>query len=866
MSWTIGKKLISAFIGVALVTLAVGITGYQSLKKTEESIVEIADVRLPSVDSLLVIQREFTLGKSIARTLSIPGLDPKARMRQYDLLKELRVRYGKALEVYTPLPQTDKEAELWQKFQPAVQRWKELNNKLIDLNRQYDDIGVADPAQITSDIHKFSKDHYALVDNVLHLLYVDQKSFQGGDDHSVCAFGKWLEKFKTNNKQLQLQVDLLRQPHKQFHQAAGKIKQLCLQGECEKAKELYAKEMIPAMNLVFSSFKNVLASVDKSHELEHEIEELLLGKVRDAQHEAMGVLSEIVEINRDVAIQETIMAKEIAVSREIILIIASIIGLVLAIVIGIIVTRVITKPINRLAGVMERVEKTADFSQRVDITSEDEIGVVSRAFNSMIDAMQGAIAAANQSLSKVTEGDFTEKVTIDAVGDLDLLKSGINDTVDNIKETFGSLNNVMNALSEADFGRKIDVSDLDGEYKACVLSGTDAMQNSGKAINAINSVMGTVAGGEFDQRVEVALPGDLGTLKDNINQSMDVIEKGIEDTTRITVALSQGDLTQRVEVSHPGQFGILTKALNETMANITDVVGNIAEAAGVVSSASTEIADGNADMSKRTEQQASSLEETASSMEELTSTVKQNADNARQANQLAKGARDTATEGQEVVTNAVSAMEEINDSSNKIADIIGVIDEIAFQTNLLALNASVEAARAGEQGRGFAVVATEVRNLAQRSATAAKEIKELIQDSAGKVKTGSDLVAESGETLAEIVGGVKKVGDMIAEIAAASEEQTAGIGQVNQALASMDEITQQNAALAEEASANSENLNSQAITMNEQVQFFTLNNSQTARVKTTTVSPVAALSSPKAPKPKLSAAAKPTPADEWEEF
>jgi methyl-accepting chemotaxis protein len=229
-----------------------------------------------------------------------------------------------------------------------------------------------------------------------------------------------------------------------------------------------------------------------------------------------------------------------------------------------------------------------------------------------------------------------------------------------------------------------------------------------------------------------------------------------------------------------------------------------------VLSGAEEISQGTLDLQERTEQQSSSLQQTASSMEEMTQTVKQNADNAGQANQLATAARDQAEKGGAVVGMAVDAMAKINDASKRIADIIGVIDEIAFQTNLLALNAAVEAARAGEQGRGFAVVATEVRSLAGRSATAAKEIKELIQDSVRKVVDGSKLVTQSGQTLGQIVTSVKKVSDIVAEIAAASREQSAGIEQVNQAVMQMDEMTQQNAALVEQATAASQSMAEQA--------------------------------------------------------
>ena len=276
------------------------------------------------------------------------------------------------------------------------------------------------------------------------------------------------------------------------------------------------------------------------------------------------------------------------------------------------------------------------------------------------------------------------------------------------------------------------------------------------------------------------------------------------------LAITQGDLTQNIPVERDDAVGELAGALNDMVANLSLLVAQVQVASGSIVDSSSELAAGNDDLSRRTEEQASSLEETASSMEEMTSTVKQNADNARQANQLAAQAREVAEKGGAVVSNAVSSMEEINKASKRIADIISVIDEIAFQTNLLALNAAVEAARVGEQGRGFAVVATEVRNLAGRSATAAKEIKALVQDSVQKVQEGSSLVNQSGRQLDEIVGSVKKVADIISEISAASQEQSAGIEQVNKAIIQMDQITQQNAALVEEATASSQAMTQQA--------------------------------------------------------
>jgi methyl-accepting chemotaxis protein len=292
--------------------------------------------------------------------------------------------------------------------------------------------------------------------------------------------------------------------------------------------------------------------------------------------------------------------------------------------------------------------------------------------------------------------------------------------------------------------------------------------------------------------------------------------------------IASGEVGNDVRVGSQDELGSLLDSLRRMDSKLVEIVGEVRGSADAVGSAARQLSHGNDDLSQRTQEQAAALEETASSMEEMTATVKQNADNARQANQLAVGAREQAERGGAVVHRAISAMGEINTSSRKIADIIGVIDEIAFQTNLLALNAAVEAARAGEQGRGFAVVATEVRNLAQRSASAAKEIKGLINDSVDKVKVGSELVDESGKTLSEIMESVKKVTDIVAEIAAASEEQSAGIEQVNNAITQMDNVTQQNAAVVEQASAASKAMEEQSSTLVAQIGYFKLGKGSSA--------------------------------------
>jgi methyl-accepting chemotaxis protein len=327
-----------------------------------------------------------------------------------------------------------------------------------------------------------------------------------------------------------------------------------------------------------------------------------------------------------------------------------------------------------------------------------------------------------------------------------------------------------------------------------------------------------------------------------------MMQQAVQQVQVVVEAAKANDLTQRVELDgKAGDIRSLCAGVNDLVATMTEIIGSIREASDTIASASAEISTGSQDLAQRTESQAASIEETAASMHEVTTTVKQNADNAQAANQLAAAARDTADKGGTVVRDAVAAVSQIEESAQKISDIIGLIDEIAFQTNLLALNASVEAARAGEAGKGFAVVAQEVRALAQRSANASKDIKALIQASNGQVKTGAALVNQAGQSLTEIVSAIKKVSDIVAEIAAASREQATGLEQINTAVASMDEMTQRNGALVEETTASAQSLSNQAEELAELVKRYKVDGKvATGSAAAKTVSaPVVAITSAK---------------------
>ncbi|BAU56365.1 methyl-accepting chemotaxis protein I [Halorhodospira halochloris] len=363
-------------------------------------------------------------------------------------------------------------------------------------------------------------------------------------------------------------------------------------------------------------------------------------------------------------------------------------------------------------------------------------------------------------------------------------------------------------------GNTLEVFDITEEWHR--------REDEKKAQKDVEGLIERIQAGQLSERVETShmSEGFIRTLSEDINLVLDVTQAPVREVIRVMNLVAKGDLNQSMEGEFKGDFGELQDYVNSTIGVLRRTVNEVRETADSLDSASSEIAQGNQDLSQRTEEQASSLEETASSIEELTSTVQQTAENARESLQMAGTARQKAERGGEISGQVVEAMSAIKQSSREISDIITVIDEIAFQTNLLALNAAVEAARAGEHGRGFGVVAAEVRNLAQRSATAAKDIKRLINDSGQKVEDGTQLVSESSETLQEIVTAFQSVNDKIEEIASATEEQSSGIDEINKAVSQLDEVTQQNAALVEEMASAAESLDEQSTSLVQLMSFF----------------------------------------------
>ncbi|WP_315388596.1 methyl-accepting chemotaxis protein [uncultured Stenotrophomonas sp.] len=493
----------------------------------------------------------------------------------------------------------------------------------------------------------------------------------------------------------------------------------------------------------------------------------------------------------------------------------------LAIAMGVVIARAITGPIRQAMHAIQSVAR-GDLSVNIaSSTTADEAGRMLAATRDMTLMLRRYSSETQQMVEMHAGPDISHRIPEDFPGVYGQLAVGVNTVIFEHLDSIRDAIDVLNQYAAGDLSR--DARRLPGT-RAILHESMDAAKASLLAINTqIQALAQSAAAGDFSQRGDAQrFDHDFRVMIEHLNTMMDVADGNLSQLSHLLQAIANGDLTARMHGQFHGVFASMRDDANTTVAQLTQIVSRIQHASGSISTAAGEIASGNNDLSRRTEQQAANLEETAASMEELTSTVRQNAEHARQANQLAIGAHSVASQGGEVVGKVVSTMHEIDASSRRIADIITVIDGIAFQTNILALNAAVEAARAGEQGRGFAVVASEVRTLAQRSASAAKEIKGLIDESVGKVAEGSALVNQAGATMDEIVASVQRVTDIMAEISAASQEQSAGIEQVNQTVMQMDETTQQNAALVEEATAAARSMEEQAGHLTDAVALFKL--------------------------------------------
>ncbi|WP_142125056.1 methyl-accepting chemotaxis protein [Pseudoxanthomonas sp. 3HH-4] len=591
------------------------------------------------------------------------------------------------------------------------------------------------------------------------------------------------------------------------------------------------------------------------------------GDLRQASADAVALMldDKMKELDEAVAAQQAGYTNNI---RAIGLLVA--VALMLAIAAAVLITRSIVRPMADVASVADSVAR-GQLDRQIIIDDRSELGDLLGSMQRMQTQVKSVIAAQSEMAARHDEGRISYRMDDSTFpGEYGRM---VRDTNALVAQHIGVKMRAVEVMRRYAVGDlSVDMDRLPGE-KMVITEAMDMCKANLSAINGeIKRLASAAASGDFTHRGDVdKYQYDFRDMVEGLNRLMETTDGNLAEVSELLQAIARGDLTARMEGDFHGVFASMRDDANATVAQLTEIVGGIQMAATSINTAAGEIASGNNDLSRRTEQQAANLEETAASMEELTSTVRQNAESARQANQLAIGAAGVASLGGDVVGQVVTTMRDIEQSSKKIAEIISVIDGIAFQTNILALNAAVEAARAGEQGRGFAVVASEVRTLAQRSANAAKEIKGLIENSVDRVADGSALVNQAGATMGEIVASVQRVTDIMAEISAASQEQSAGIEQVNQTITQMDETTQQNAALVEEATAAARSMEEQAGALTQSVSVFKLQATVSAPVRQAIAAAAVAprpVATPKAVARKP-VARKPEPAladGDWQEF
>lgn len=585
----------------------------------------------------------------------------------------------------------------------------------------------------------------------------------------------------------------------------------------EQGKKLLGDLIKANVDLVETN--NMIVEWVQNGYLESAAKSVVAPETREKRLAQRKALQALVDYQKELARESGKEGLNIANQTQWLVAVILILSLALGVGLVLYILKAVVRPINDMKQVMQDIVEDGNFKRQLDVSSQDEIGLALISFNQLLKTLEESLEETGQVVLALSEGDFSKRINGEYVGTLNDVKQGVNTSVELVSETMQGLSKLMQSMSQGDFKAQFNAN-VKGDFRRMADNAMDTITALDQIISEVNAIMAQVVKGQFEGRVGVDAQGDLAILKSSINNTLTNLEDVIGNIKDVLSAQAEGDFNKTVTVACEGQLKELSESIEFTAGKVIQVVSQISQSTEVVSSAASELAQGSSDLSSRVQQQAAALEETSATMDEMASTVNQNTENALQAADISQQASKEAAQGMSVMTQTIEAMNGIKESSHKIADIVNLIDGIAFQTNLLALNAAVEAARAGDHGRGFAVVAGEVRALAQKSAEAAKDIKTLIEESVTRVENGSRLAEDSGQSLETITGVIHQVNEMLGHIAQASEEQSTGVEQVNKAVTDIDQMTQQNAALVEESASAAEELTEQADEMRSAVSFF----------------------------------------------